>query len=372
MTENRLRHQPLFKILFGGRWRRLFWFFWIALAIVYVVGYRIFFEVLLPRPITSYSDKHLIEWGWNTPRLQDMEDHIEAAQSTPFDGLIIDVASEYDSRGLSWTLFGNQPVDQQNISNLIDEYVDFDWGRLEHNFLRITLSPANVDWFEDFDIILTNLETVARLAQKLGFKGVMFDTEQYGDIHIFDYRQLALSGKSFADYEAQIYQGGQKIMQALNQGYPGLTVLFTFGLSTTTIASNIGDLENFEYGLLKNFIEGMIAGADDETILIDAFEHAYTYRQRDQFALAYKLISDSGQGRLQAGFGLWLDHNECNEPSLIPTNCATGFTPETFRQAVSFALEYSDTYVWIYSQSVDWYSGEGIPEDWHSTLFNIG
>jgi hypothetical protein len=127
------------------------------------------------------SATRVLEWGWHTPRLQDIPQYIDVAQTLPFDGLILDMATPDNSNGLSWTLFGDQRVDQSLLSGLENELTDLKWGRLTDNFLQVNVAPANVDWFDDFDAILYNFESIAGLAKRLGFKGIMLDTEQYGE-----------------------------------------------------------------------------------------------------------------------------------------------------------------------------------------------
>ena len=370
--------------LFGTKPRRLFWFFWISLSIVLASAYVFFTYFYYPVPSEPRSQKRLLEWGWHTPRLQNIPQYIGKAQSLPFDGLIFDIATPHDSRGLAWTLFGDKTVVVAELTGLSRQFSDFDWGKLTDNFLRVNIFPANVDWHEDFDNILWNLESVAKLAHDLGFRGIMLDTEQYSDVHIFEYPTLEFAGRyTFGEYSEQVFKRGQQVMEALNRGYPGLTVLYTFGVAVGAQPVALADLPNHHYGLLIPFIEGMIDSADADSVLVDAFEGAYTFKHEQQFSQAYKLIKGFARdfysrdperyGKIvQAGFGLWLDHNYCNEPSLEPQNCPPGFTPDEFAQAVSLALRYSDRYVWIYSQGVNWYTGEGIPEAWKETFDSLG
>ena len=166
-------------------------------------------------------------------------------------------------------------------------------------------------------------------------------------------------------------------MQALNRGYPGITVLYTFAL-THVPPQSTERLATYPSGLLKPFVEGMIAVADNKTMLVDAFEESYGYNDEIQFLLAYKRIkgltrdfnarNPQRYGEVvRAGFGLWLDH-DCGEGGLVPEGCPNGFTPESFENALNLALKYSDRYVWIYSERVNWYTGKSIPPEWYSVL----
>jgi hypothetical protein len=186
---------------------------------------------------------------------------------------------------------------------------------------------------------------------------------------------------SFDEYAEQVYRRGQEVMAALNRGYPGPTVLYTYSLSLASQNFARQWLPTFHYGLLVPFVEGMIGAADAETILVDGFEVSYGYSEEGQFRYASDLIRndtadnfarDSERYRvtMHVGFGLWLDH-DCTE-GLLPTGCPNGFTPESFQRALDLAFQYSDGYVWIYSQRVNWYTGEGIPTEWQSVLLPSG
>jgi hypothetical protein len=371
------------RFLWGGRLRRLSTFFFVSLIITVTFVYIFINYIYYPAPSAARSQKRLLEWGWNTPRLQDIRQYLNQAQTTPFNGLIFDIETPTDSRGLSWRIFSDQRVDQAMLDQLLVDLDGIEWGRLTDNFLRVN-TYTTLDWFDDYSATVENLEAVARLANQLGFNGIMLDTEQYPGVIVFEYAQQSNRDQyTYEEYDAQAFQRGQEVMQALNRGYPGITVLYTFGLTVGSQRDAPRDLSQHRYGLLMPFIEGMMAAADDGTILVDAFEGSYIYQHEDQFLAAYKLIKGLTRDfyardperygeKMQAGFGLWLDHNYCNEPGLTPQNCPSGFTPEMFADAVGYALRYSDRYVWIYSQGVNWYTGEGIPPEWQAVFDSLG
>jgi hypothetical protein len=347
------------------------WFFRVALALG---GVYIF--LIYPASASPRSEKRLLAMG--VPSLQEMTDVIEAFQQTPFDGLILDIATPNDRRGLAWTVFGDQRVDHAQLDRLAERFSGFNWGRLTDNFLRVNIYPATVDWFDDFDAIIDNMEALARLAYQLGFGGIMLDTEQYPGVEIFDYtKQKYKNQHDYAAYDAQVFLRGQEVMRALNRGFPGISVLYTFGLSTGAQFGGGRDLLPYTgSGLLTAFIEGMIDAAGETTTLVDAFEASYTYTQEAEFLAAYKLIKDftrdvyarnpTAYGEAtQAGFGLWIDQG-CGDAGLTSSMC--GFTPESFQSTVELALKYSDRYVWIYSQSINWHTGEGIPPEWQTAI----
>lgn len=343
-----------------------------------VKRYLLFLWILLALPAceSPRDSRRLIEWGWDTPKLQQFGAVLAQAQTLPFDGAIVDVETLLDVRGLSWTLFGSQPVDQAVLDELAAQYAHLPWGRLTDNFLRLTVHPADIDWFDDdlppfhWVTVNNNAEAWARLTRELGFVGIMLDVEQYGEAHLFDYSQQPQADHiSFDAYAEQAFRRGYDYMIALQNGYPGLTVMFTYALTVDFSAPSE------RYGLLVPFVEGMLSAAAPSITLIDGYEHSYIYRDEGQFqwgrnriltaAPRYSASIARFEYPPRVGFGLWIDP-VCGAGGLPLEGC--GFTPAEFTTALTNALKHTDRYVWLYSEDINWYTGQGIPPLWQTTL----
>ena len=62
---------------------------------------------------------------------------------------------------------------------------------------------------------------------------------------------------------------------------------------------------------------------------------------------------------VSAGFGLWMDY-DWREKGWNTGDPATNyFTPQAFEASLRWALERSDEYVWIYTETPRWWSGAG-------------
>jgi hypothetical protein len=321
------------------------------------------FLLLVSAVVSHYLNQRtaknaLIEWGWDTPFLQDMPQYLARIQELPFDGAVLDVRPDFDAGGygLSWYLFSTQPLDEAFLTQLENDFANMEWGRFNQNFLRITVHPADVDWFEDWTTTLHNLETWAGFAQALGFQGVMFDTEQYDQVSLFDFvaRPNAAS-VNLTDYAAQARLRGAEVMQALERGYPGLTVILTYGIVRSPT------WQPDEYELLLPFVEGMQSARHSAT-LIDGYENSYIFKHAYEFQQARQQIEATGLG---VGFGLWIDP-VCGDGGLPETGC--GFTPDEFRTALKSAFANTDRYIWIYSEHINWYTGAGIPAEWWAVM----
>ncbi len=329
------------------------------------------------------AEKRLITFGGGVIFLQDVPAVLADAQNTAFDGLVLDIETPRDHRGLGWSLFTNQPVDQAQLDGLAAQFNGFAWGRLTDNFLRVNIYPGAVDWFEDFSTVLYNLEAVSRLAAQLGFRGIMLDTEQYGDTSLFYFGERpGFYTSTQEQYAAQAFMRGQEVMQALNRGYPGMTVIYTFGISYVAQWQPPNQFALNPYELLTPFINGMIAAADANTVLVDGYEQSYTYTTELQFTDAYNFVRNLVPGMhapdparyrqvLRMGFGLWIDA-WCDGSGLRAEPCPGGFTPQSFSAALRFAWRYSDRYVWVYSQGINWFTSAGIPPEWQPAVAAMG
>lgn len=347
--------------------------------VIFLLMVGIFSFVFYPAPHHPREHQRLIQWGHKTPRLQDIDAYWKQIEALPFDGIIFDITTPLDRRGLGWTLF-TTPLDNDLLRAIREQFSDKEWGKLSDNFLRVNIYGDALSWEDDWQIALENLEAIARLAHDIGFVGIMLDTEQYGAFDLFDYpAQNAKLPRSYRDYADLAFQHGQVVMQSLQTGYPNISVMTTYGITHRLPNFGAPPLDQHRYGLLVPFLEGMIEVTDDPASLIDAYEGSYLYRTQLEFELAYKWIHAGVIPRLthtgpyaqiiQAGFGLWIDPY-CGEAGLPESGC--GFTPDEFLQAVEFALNTSDRYVWIYDEHINWFTGEGIPLRWWDMMKSLG
>ena len=351
----------------------------ISRLIVFAIGLLLLILFLMvyvfyPAPNHNRSQQALIQWGHDTPRLQYIPHYKEQLAKLPFDGLVFDIATPDDRRGLSWMIF-QEAIEPALLEEIREQFQGYDWGQLSDNFLRINIFNTELTW-DDWDIGLANLAQMTALAHDLGFKGIVLDTEQYGAVDIFDYpAQNAKDSRPFDAYSKLAFQRGMDTMQTIQQNYPDITIIYTLGITHRIAWLDSSSLDQHRYGLLVPFIEGMISVAESSQTLIDGYESSYLFRTEQEFATAYKWIragvstqlADGDRYRkiMQAGFGLWIDPY-CGEGGLPEEGC--GFTPDEFATALSLALQYSDGYVWLYNEHIDWFADEGIPPKWWETV----
>ncbi len=87
-----------------------------------------------------------------------------------------------------------------------------------------------------------------------------------------------------AKYRAKVYQRGGEWMKAVNGPYPGILLLLPYIYSITGGAAK--DRAGASYGLLGDFVDGMLDACTPQARIVDAWEGAYTYKTKAQFEKA--------------------------------------------------------------------------------------
>ena len=136
------------------------------------------------------------------------------------------------------------------------------------------------------------------------------------------------------------------------------------------------DRSTAAYGLLADFVDGVLDACTKETTLVDAWEFSYPYKERKQFEQAYATITKKALGwtavpmkykaHVRAGFGIWMDHKRKGWD--VADFSKNYFSPAGFETAVRSALEVSDGYVWIYSERPKWWTKEMLPQAYVQAL----
>lgn len=325
------------------------------------------------------SGKKLIEWGWDEPDTKFVRANIEQMEQFPFDGLVFHVASDNGSN-FTWQMWGNQKFTISDFRQALDDLKATKFKRFTERFLRVNVTPGKVDWFDDpeWATVLQNAGVAAQIAKQGGCKGFMFDVEQY-EGQLFNYRQQKhRDTKTFAEYQQKVRQRGKEWTQAVNKNYPDITILLTFGYSIAQPRGQAKDGSQVSYGLLADFLDGMLDGCSEQMLLVDAWESSYPYKEKVQFERAYETITKKAlswtavpekyRKQVKAGFGLWMDNNWRNKGWNITVFSKNHFSPAEFEGAVRSALQVSDGYVWIYTEQPRWWTKEKLPQAYVKAL----
>jgi len=326
-------------------------------------------------------DKKLIEWGWDEPSPAFMRANAARMDGYGFDGVIFHAEPTHAGQvaNFAWTCWSSTRFEYADFAqNLADlQAANAQCKHLQENFLRFNVCPGDVDWFDDaaFAAVTNNAELAGRVAKEGGCRGLMFDIEMYNK-PLFSYGEQAHKDtKSFAEYEEQVRRRGRELMQAFNRHYPDITVLLTYGYGITGVG---GDRSQAHYGLLKNLLDGMLDAAADDTVIVDAYEGAYSFRTHEQFVQARKSIKQgmlrfTGNPRqyarhMRVGFGVWMD-NRYGAKDWFPDDFERNFfLPDEFEYSLFCGLRVTDRYVWVYSEHLKWWTNEKLPPAYQEAL----
>lgn len=326
------------------------------------------------------ASKKLIEFGWDEPDPRFMRAHTAQLLASPFDGCVFHAdyhTASGDSGSFTWSLWGRRRFQSRDLDAARADLRATDFGRFTERFLRVNVTPGELDWFEPHAAVMANLELAARLARDGGGPGILFDIEPYrGKLWDFAVQSRVhphTPARTWAALAAQVRRRGAEAMRALERGYPGLTVFLSLGYSwpLESTRGNVRVLDQTDCGLLAPFLDGMVAAASERVVLVDGHELSYSYREPTRFAAkadsmrraARRFAADPDRyaRRLSVAFGLWLDHDSGQSGWDVGDPSKNYFTPAVFGASLQAALDHADRYVWIYSQQPRWWSATGGP-----------
>ncbi len=319
--------------------------------------------------------RKLIEFGWDEPDTAFMRAHQKEMEQTPFDGCVFHVNTSTRGKpaeNFTWLCWGKRRFGEEEVSAALEDLRSMRWTRFKSNFLRFNVTPGDLDWFDDHEAVMANARLAARLAREGHCRGILLDTEQY-EKGLFNYgKQRELAGKSWDEYAAQVRRRGHEFMTALQEGYPDLTLMVTFGPSLVWKQGEGGKVPIAErdYGLLVPFFDGLVAAARGGTKIVDGYEISYGYREPEQFNRgrevmtrnAVELMQDAKSYRrvVSPAFGLWMDYDWRKRGWKTDDPEANHFSPSRLQSALRAALERTDEFVWIYTETPRWWTASGM------------
>lgn len=329
-------------------------------------------------PARQASAVKVIEYGWDRPTPDFVRNHIRDMEQRPLDGVIMGLP---DGGG---DVFRPDTWHQETLASQLPVLASIEWQRFDSNFLAM-YAASSMDWYDDADwgIVLQHAAFLARAARDGRCKGLMFDPEPYGPSPWTYAEQPHASEHTFLEYEAMVRTRGRAFMQALQQEYPGLDVLTFYSYSyflrlgaPPDVGTRDAWLKNDAWGLLPAFLDGMLEAADGETRIIDGQEQSYYAELPVDFA--------NGDARIRAGAlayvspelqDLYVRHVESAHPVALdwifgyfqtsPPSLGEGLGDEQRAQLAEHHAYYSmknvDRYVWVYSERMNWWSGDQLP-----------
>ena len=320
--------------------------------------------------------KKIIEFGTDEPNTTFLRAHITEMEKLSFDGVVFHLSGP----NFTWELWGKRRFKASDFEKSLDELRATKFHRFTDRFLRVNVTPGDVDWFDDaaWKVVLANFGVAAKIAKDTGCKGFLFDTEQYQGSLFYYPEQKLRAKKTFAEYQAKVRQRGREWITEVDRAFPDITMLITFGYEYAQPRKGKKDRSQEDYGLLPDFFDGVLSACSNRTRLVQAWEPSYGFKTEKRFDKAYELSTVKGlewtaekekyKRHTSVGFGLWMD-NISHERGWDMKNFSKNyFTPAEFEAALRFALLRSDEYVWIYAGRPRWWTNELVPKAYLDAL----
>jgi len=348
--------------------RKLSYIAVLAVSAVVAEDTRVAAQLARPDGDSAGQPRKLIEWGWDEPDPAFMRAHVDDMERLPFDGVVFHVNSA-GGGNFVWEMWGGRRFERPEFDAAVEDLRATPFRKLTERFLRVNVTPGNVDWFDDqaWAIVRHNAAVAAEVARDGGCRGFMFDVEQYQH-ELFNPEKQP--GRTWGECRARVRQRGGEWMREVNGKFPDITILLTFGYKLAQPPEGKARSEA-RYALLADFLDGMLAECTAETVLVDAWEHSYSYKHAGQFREARETILTTARDwtaepekyrkHVRAGFGLWLDYDWQHKGWATDDLSKNYFSPPQFSESVRAALAASDKYVWIYSEQPRWWTGEKLP-----------
>ncbi len=350
------------------------------------------------RPVTATSEKCLVpsrkfarrdinkhpftvvEYSWTTVDTKYYHDNLRQVERAPFDGRSVFIADPRLPHGsvlsgagrgdFGWEVFQNKKLGWEVVAPAIEDMKTAKSKSLRSNYLVCTsfLPGGYMNWFDDqwWANIANNARLLGTAAKRGGFEGIMFDPEEYG-CDFWAHQPLLTkpeyAGKSYEEVRDKVRQRGREFARALNAGYPGIRIwsLLAWDQIYTFRTKNKAELKDAWGTLTIPFLDGILEGSDDKTIIIDGIEGGYYLNALPDFVARAKNVKEKGIGlsdvpelfkkKVRTGFGIYLDRNQKWDPVNIQDNY---WTPKRLEDVIYYALIASDGFVWLWNERPTW------------------
>ncbi len=350
--------------------------------------------------------KKLIDFGWNSPFVREYKENMKLYESGPFDGLTIKLSEEacngnvFMVKNWSKTAPEVKEAEKKLILSLEKSKV------LTDNFI-VLYGASQMDWFSDDDWALAedHIRFAARLAKAANCKGILWDPEPYKPgKNPWKYHEQEKAGQlTIEQYYPQVRKRGAQFMKALQEEFPGIIILSLRELSdwqngspfsgsllpVTSKENTIKELENAWWGLHPAFYTGMIDAIQPGTEFIDANEEAYYYTSALEYYMVRSTLTDDAKALVPPE--LWSKHSmyfrigHAISADYIAGNWL-GMSPFPYRLSgqglmmtaadrakwfehnAYYALRTSDKYAWLYTEDMNWWKNDKLPEGFQEAL----
>ena len=318
--------------------------------------------------------KKIIATGWEFIKMTPKDLLINKAEldKLPFNGVAIGYNIATDKHGENYSysdLFGDPFYEKKQFEKDISVGKNFKSEVLTDNFVMVWAASKNrISWSDDkaWERISHNMGVIGWFAKEIGFKGILWDQEDYRRTDQFFYTQ-SLDG----DYETvctQARKRGKQIMTALTAEYPDITVYTMWFMTHSWGEMNSNDPvsgSKAKGDIWYSFANGLLDGLSSQATIIDGSECGY-YLQSEEFfyetdqsrhkALCYVAHENvqKYKNQVMSGTAIYLDMYANNESTVWYYPPLAGSRAGKLRQNLFDALAASDKYVWTWNEESVW------------------
>lgn len=273
-------------------------------------------------------------------------------------------------------IFKKTPYPAINLESDSNNLKQTDSSNLPESLLKIdSATDDGWSWLSDSDWAATevNITAFAKAAKLAGFRGFVFDPEPYGP-NPWLYSKGSFGGKTLAEVSSVVRERGKRFMTITQTELPQARLLFLKLLNE--IRQHRENSDNAaEYELLKPFFEGMLEMASANVQFVDGNEGSYYYTQANNFddGKAYILGAESlfplelrqkFKRQVSISHAVYVEGvlDLYSSPRFIGYYLKNNDERlKLFMHNVFNAARSSDSFVWVYSESINWWAGQDLP-----------
>ena len=297
--------------------------------------------------------------------------NIATIEAYPFSGMFINSV-------VGWHIMSGRPISYDSMYNEF-AVLKGAFKKFNANFIYV-FNDFPGDFWDDgaWDITAKNFANIAKVAKSLGFKGIIYDNEEYLPKKWLNYGESYKNpAYDLNQHRDQVMLRGKQILQAITTEFSDIEIFTYHGPYLSEPNYHIPKANIKQAGawdqqeLLGPFFVGMMQGKGKYATIIDGGEQ-YQYRTNEDFKQSYDLrkyeiASEETnswfipyQQRLDWPNNINISFGVFNIQWLpdYPMN------PEIMTTTLTNALRYTDKYVWYYTEEDSWLEPGKMPKEW--------
>ena len=268
-------------------------------------------------------------------------------------------------------VFGGDRLEYKYFKKDIENLRNTKFKKFTDNFLGLTVSPGNVDWFDDkaWEVVCNNHKVVSRVAKESRMVGLKLDIEEYGPNTMWRFKPQL--GRSLEETVKKVRQRGQEFGRAIFTEFPDVHLLCYWWLSLARTKNDVFHMDRAEY-MVAPFVNGMY-DVMPEGVTIHEGNESCAYRSNNETEFNHLSIDlrknflrcldpkhlRKYRAQTMLAPGLYLDPHFSGKANfwsnqLKPDLQKMGGVKLLKRNIVQ-AAEVADRYVWLWHERFAWY-----------------